>query len=657
MDSEELYNRNNSEDKESGIHSSENDGSINYDQFDNSENSSDLHSATSEGISDSNEISEQMQKSQFERYVKEVFNNSVTRPLGFREYQKYCASLIELPLPEDMKFPFFDIHTILYLIPSYSPLMKKYEEKTKKTKKLKGLISDNFDEIQKFYLKWAVASSEADRKYFAASALKLIEKNTNQDNFLKNILEALIYAYDKKDFYNPEKAIRILDKIEKDLLSGSIDPVLRDDFLFIIKIINGIILLMRNKYEEARNEFFTLRSKRMHSPIPLYFYIITELELGQTNKAAELFNELLNMDIIMLNYAIRHNNTNVFDHVLHFAHIYSIFHSPSSTSIFNRIHGSVERLKADPNIKISNLKQWYNNLQALELQNYYTEEIRKDLHFFEQFFEAFLTTRNGFIMIVFENLLEKFFGIIAKIKSAIEQKFHGDIKRELVAHDKNIRESEEEIAVIREEIERLEEKLRSHADELKERVEKIAEVKKRETEEKILQLEELNESKYADMFRKAMLNNILISAIMFIVGGIFGGLSKYAEADPEGGNSFIRQAVSSGLQWAAIIFLLGIIVSLVITIFSKSRSKLEKAKLENHLETIDKEKEREIERVSDEIETKREKMERVNNDRINTIMENVRKNELEKKEKELELRQKVQAEIKSIFSQLDKVHK
>lgn len=458
------------------------------------------------------------------------------------------------------------------------------------------------NEIKKNFTKWVIATEQSQKKIFAALTIKEIKSNLNSLTFIDLIYHSLVLIFDE-NIRNPFKALEELAKAQLLVDESSLLPEIKKELSYLIKLYKGFALLTLGNNEEAATELsYAIDNKECGITAKFYFAYLSAIQKRE-DFAKALIKEILNYDIDRLNYAIDSSSVVVLNFFLNNPVFPNITNYYEFSSYSDYIQSELIESGLDTKKTVSTLLVRLNQLKKYEFDEYYTDETRQTIKFLYDLYEQHSLNQSIYLSMVAKYINDKFHYVLEEIQSRIKDKLFENYNRSMEHYKKSIDESE-----------KLSEQYKHEVDEIKISLQKRLATSIQQIEEyvkdELWQVEEIkkniayqNSFDPAVSFRNSMSYNVVISIIVFIIGGMAGYFNNSDFFD----NDFylmLGRVILTGVKWSALTFVIGFFISAFISglvLFDKSN---EKQKLEKRTMELQKQKEMSIDMLRKEAEQK-----------------------------------------------------
>lgn len=538
----------------------------------------------------------------FKTFAKENFQDYVKKDLDYIQFIKKSGIFSSLQLPSDKCEFFVSYETVPFYWLCDFPVILKYEEWLKNDSKNKAPQSDNYKSIKELYSKWAIVASENDRRYYALSAIKLIERDNNKTNVIKSILQAVILIYDRK-LFNPEKALELLTSANIEITQQKVDDWVRNELQYLINVHAGFLYLKQKLPQEA-NQKFTEALISKSSGITAKFYIaLTDKKLEDRETASQMLTEVIEYDKAVLKLAIEKNNLTLLAYAVQNAVTYHIFNEYDFADMLDDISDIIMLAAGNDPSFIESISTSLSKLNELKYQEFYDEEVVKNINFLEKILNVFRESKNTFVGFFRDFLFEKIQYIVQLIIDILSKKYTTEMFERLSLYDIEINRNLDTIKVLTKEIEEVR---TAHQ---KKQEDSIQNIEKRISETIILVENKINNIHLDKRFNphttfnNAMVYNLIVTAFVFIIGG-FSGCYSGTINDVYNFKDVMSAVIISGFKWSAVTFLAGMIIASFAAAFAFMERANEKQGMIKKITYLKSQKEREIEIIKRDNEKK-----------------------------------------------------
>lgn len=548
-----------------------------------------------DGFFNEEKYSFELLSARFKNLGKEKFQDYIRYDLTPVDYVKQCVMQFAAKIPKELgECPVLIDNLPVYWLTDLPILIEADEYfRRKGFVKLDGDVT--ITEIRKHYAKWVMQKNDKDREFFALATINLVERNTNKNNFVKMILAAIILAYDKR-INSYSKANEYLNMAFDTLINLDIEDEVKNDYLYHIQILNAFIEMKQNNYNEAKDIFIESLNLKETGITSLFYLALCYKEIGSYDFAIDYINKLLQLDLQRLEFAISKSKLELFNLFLHTAFIYNIFKENKFSGMLNYIETFFDSLNIVDRKYLSRIHIMLGKLEDFRLKDYYTEQIITEINFLDLFIEKNRNNQNLLVYLVANIMNEKFTSVTEMIINTIKENKLEKLKDSLRVYDLQMNDTQEVLKFLRKANGEKRELIIKKNEETVTIIEEEYVVKFENVENMLKKLDTVDKFDTGKSFNNTMFYNLVISLMIFVVGG-FG--SSYLSGDSSVSSS-ISDFIINGIKWGGITFFLGFIVSLFSAANTITDKASEKKRLEKKMEYLKLEREQMIKEFREE---------------------------------------------------------
>lgn len=537
----------------------------------------------------------------FRQIAKEFFQFEAKSSIDYLTNIKESVKFFNLDVPPQLNEVFVRYEDApLYWI--YDSPIVQYLEDILKIYLGKSSDFDNYKTIKECYTKWIVIKSENEKRYFANSALNYIDKSSSKHNFFYLILKGVLYTYEKS-LANSTTAINLFNKSLEVLNSTKVSDNYKDELEYLIKVFTGFAYLKQKEIKTAGDQFRSALNTKPHGVSAKFYLAFSEVQLEQSETAAHIFKELCEYDFRRIEYSISKTNPVMFRYFVNNSVVYNLFYHREFAVIVDEIANDLQTVfTPDPSI-ILKLKSNLSKLKELGMSNYYSDETKRTLTFLEKLIDHYFESKNILVIGSYRFLQDKFNESAKAIYEAIKFKYASEIRSKLKQYDDQVQEKRYAITLLTNDFESLKmkqkEKLTSTLKEIEKKIEEYILV----IESKINTIPLETKHDPVHSFRNMMTYNIIVSSLLFFIGGCSGYSTQYFRGGMEFKEVF-GQLMLIGIKWGLGTFLVGFVLALIVAVSTFISRSSYKQKLLQKINWLKNQKELEISEAKKEFEAK-----------------------------------------------------
>jgi hypothetical protein len=536
----------------------------------------------------------------FNKLKHTYFKNYIRRNETYLDFLKVGSRHFSFQFPENIDEIFLKKENAPLFWLLESPVLTTCEKSINETSN--GNKQSTRNEIKKNFTKWVIASDQSQKKIFAAITLKEIKGNINSLTFLELIYHSLILIFDET-IRNPYKALEELAKAHSSVDESSLSPETKRELVYLIQLYRGFAFLTLGNNEDAASELsYAMDSKESGITAKFYFAYLSALQKRDDFTKA-LINEILNYDLDRLNYAINCSSIVVLNFFLTNPVFPNIANYYEFSLYTDYIQAEIIENNLDTKKIIPSLLGRLNQLKKYELDEFYSDETRQTIKFLYDLCDQHSQDQSIFLSMISKSVNEKFHFILEEIQSKIKGKYYEKYNQVLEHFQKSILESEKLSEQYKREVDEIKVSLQKKLSSSIQQIEEYVKDALWEVEERKKNLVYQTSFDPAVSFRNSMSYNVIVSIIVFIIGGIAGYFNNSNYFD----NDFylmLGRVILTGVKWSSLTFIIGFFISAFISglvVFDRSN---EKQKLEKRTLELQKQKEISIDMLKKEAEQK-----------------------------------------------------
>lgn len=537
----------------------------------------------------------------FRQIAKEFFQFEAKSSIEYLTSIKESVKFFNLDVPPQLNEVFVRYEEAPLFWIYDSPIVQ-YLEDILKIYFGKSNDLDHYKTIKECYTKWIVIKSENEKRYFANSAINYIDKSSSKHNFFYLILKGVLYTFEKS-LGNPATAINLFDKSLEVLNSTKVSDNYKEELQYLIKIFTGFAFLKQKEIAAAGDHFRSALTTKPHGITAKFYLALTEVQLAQNETAIHILKELCEYDFRRIEYSVSKTNPVMFRYFVNNSVVYNLFYQREFAVIVDEIGSDLQTVfTPDPSI-ILKLKSNLSKLKELGMSDYYSDDTKRILIFLEKLIDHYFESKNILVIGSYRFLQDKFNESAKAIFEAIKLKYTSEIKTKLKQFDDQVEGKRYAITLLTNDFESLKMKQKDKLTSTLKEIEK-------KIEEYILLIEsKINaiplETKHDPVlsFRNMMTYNIIVSSLLFFIGGCSGYSTQYFRGGMEFKEVF-GQLMLAGIKWGLGTFLVGFLLALIVAVSTFISRSSYKQKLLQKINWLKNQKELEISEAKKEFEAK-----------------------------------------------------
>lgn len=415
--------------------------------------------------------------------------------------------------------------------------------------------------IKAYYAKWAIQRDFETKSYFGKSAITLLEKNPQKNNFLYLLYLGAIYTFDPKSGNIP-KALELYAKAKEIAEANNLKPELKDDSNYLISVYTGFAYLKGGDLAKAFEVFTEALNCKATGISAQYYLAYLDMKQGLEESARKHLEEIFLSDSSKVQYAISINNINLLSYFLVNAASVHFFEERTFLPLSTFFQGMFGEAKKTSPEFIDSLNTKLHILHELHYEDYYDKEINEVIPFIGKIYQTYKGSKNVFLLANADKLLAKFDKIYEIIYTAISKKLYSQLKEALKPYDNQINDNLDKIKAIEGEIEIVK---KATTEEYEYEIQLIEDKSAELIKETERETTNVNTNKKYDpqtSFTNSMFYNLIVSFSVFVIAGL-ATYSNYPSGDGNDYRNFLSALMIGGAKWGTITFLLGVIMSMI----------------------------------------------------------------------------------------------
>lgn len=585
----------------------------------------------------------------FNRMKKNYFDFYLNRKKSFNEklndFKKFFALQLPVNLGE-LFVPENQTH-ILWMFDNPSVIAYEYELKEKLSLfKIKHL------NLKKYFYKVFTSEDNQKREINVNLFLGTVKSFYGINHFFVPFYKAIVFLYGVKN-PDPLLALEELKKAESMLINLELSQKTKQELAYYLNIYSAYAHQKIAQYDSATEYLNAAIDVNPFGITARYYLLQNSLLLNDLEQANHLTEKLFKLDLERLKYALDECNTLMFDYCItnpltpyffvsnEFAPIGAVLEKLITINLSHKIAGEI-------------LEKKLNDLLNLRYDDYYDQELKSNLNFLKYIFLEQKNISSPFFKMILPEVEKKFTLSLEKLKTLIREKALENCYQELKAYDEIIEDSLKSKEHLEKEIVESKEELQKKLSASIKAVEEYTTSAIQETEYNLAHAHELDKFNPTVAFNNAMIYNLIVSVIVFIIGGIAGYFNNSHISSMEFYEMF-SSILITGAKWTSVTFIFGVFVAAGISVFVLAEKATYKQNLKRKVSELKKEKELSIDLLKKEAARKEKSITENFNERIEYYKRRIEELRNEKAEREKHLTSKAEESIKPLIEKIDNV--
>ncbi|MFZ1518662.1 MAG: hypothetical protein WAU11_07800 [Ignavibacteriaceae bacterium] len=536
----------------------------------------------------------------FNKLKHAYFKNYIKKSETYLDFLKTGSRHYAFQLPENIDEVFIKKENSALFWILESPLLTTCEKSFNENSN--GNRNYDRNEIKKNFTKWVIASEPSQKKIFASLTIKEIKNCLSTLTFIDLIYHSLILILDET-YSNPAKALEELNKSQLLVDESGFIPEIKKELYYFNQLYKAFALINSGKNEEAATELsYAMESKDSGITAKFYFAFLSAIQKREDFTKA-LIKEILTYDISRINYAIDSSSIVIFNFFLNTPVFPNIINYYEFAAYTDFIKSELIENNLDVKRIIPTLLERLNGLKKCDLELYYDDQAKQTLKFLFDICDQHSQDHSIFLSFVANYINEKFHSLMDDIVIRIKEKLFENYNRVMSMYQKTIEESERLTEQYYKEVDDIKAGLQKKLATSIEQIEEYVKDELWQVEERKKNLNYQPKFDPAVSFRNSMSYNVVVSIIVFIIGGTAGYFnnSDYFESDFY---IMLGTIILTGVKWSALTFVIGFFISVLISglvLFDRSN---EKQRLEKRTLELTKQREMSLDMLKKEAEQK-----------------------------------------------------
>ncbi len=418
---------------------------------------------------------------------------------------------------------------------------------------------DQYKTITELYNKWLVNKQDAEKKYFALSIINFLDNYNSRSNFLSNIFGGIILSYEKS-LFNPQRSIELFVK-SKDIISKiKLSDNIKEELEYMLMLFSGYTYIFQQENEMAKNKFEDAVKLKSSGITAKFHLALMDMKLQDIEAAENYIKEIIHFDTERINFALENLSFNLFGYFIENAVINNIFYYLDFSLVNEKIESlfSLIRISNEQIIKV--LMNKFEVFKIIIEEKSFPDEIVRNINFIDKVLKKFNDSNNILYLNAGEKLKNKFTETVVNIKEDIKGKYYRTINEKVSAINEEIKGKAANIEVLKQELENRKNELKSKLSAGIAKIENKITQEIQNLEEEIKNLPFKPKLNPQTSFKHAMTYNIILSFMVFLMGGCAGYSNNFVHSVSEL-KDLISVSLVTGIKWGVITFLIGIILS------------------------------------------------------------------------------------------------
>jgi hypothetical protein len=456
------------------------------------------------------------------------------------------------------------------------------------------------------YEKWAKSKTAEDKKYFAGSALNVLENRNFSNNYFIQILHATIKVFDKT-FFDPTAGSEIFSQTFENISKMNIDAEIKNEICYYLNLFNGFSQLALELPEKAEFYFSGALLHKQDGINAKFYLALTDIRQSNSDSAMKRIVELYDIDLGRIRYSLEQNDVNLYAVLCEFNIAQNIFAFEEYKRMVVDIQQEISHRVAQSEIISHFLKNKlldFNHVDHIipkeELHSLSMQTIDLIIH-------KYFGSKNLVFLSSLPLIEEKYFMTIGDMIAKIEEGYEKQVQEKLNTFSIMINECEIAIQQLNKDIEASKTNVKVKIEKMLADSKRKNERWKAECEDKIKNIDQQPNLNPLMTFKSGMTYNLFFAVIVLLVVGFASYSNNSQIAEISNFKSMFTSVILTGAKWGIISFIIGIVFAAIQSGSTVMERNYRKQALVRKLESINEAKEIEtasIRKESEELEKK-----------------------------------------------------
>jgi len=582
----------------------------------------------------------------FNRIKKNYFDFYLNRKKSFTEKINDYKKFFSLQLPLNLGEAFVKENDT-YLIWFFdNPMVFAYENELKEKLSLFKIKHLN---LKKYFQKVFTSEDNNKREINVNLFLGTIKSFYGINHFFVPFYKALVFLYGVKN-PDPLLALEEFRKAESMLVNLELSQKLKQELSYYLNLYSAFAHQSIFQYDSAIEYLNAAIDVNPFAVTARYYLLQNLLQFNDLEQSNQITEKLFKVDLERLKYALEECNSLVFDYCLTNPITPNLF----INNIFAAISPVIEKLITNSlshQKSGEELEKKLNNLINLRLDDHFDAEIKTSFSFLKYIFLEQKNISSPFFRMILPDVEKKFQSAVDKLKNIIREESLAQCYKELKAYDEIIEDNKRSKEQLEKEIVEFKQDIQKKLNDSIKAVEEYTTAAIQETEFNLAHAHEVDKFNPTLAFNNAMIYNLVVSVIVFLIGAIAGYFNN-SHGTIEFYDMF-SSVLITGAKWTALTFIFGVFVASGISVFVLAEKATYKQNLKRRINELKKEKDYSIELLKQEAARKEKSVSENLSERIEYYKRRIEDLRKEKEETEKHLKAKAEESIKPLIEKID----
>ena len=463
---------------------------------------------------------------------------------------------------------------------------------------------DQYKTIQELYNKWLTNKQSTEKKYYALSIVNFIENYNSRSNFLSNIFGGIVYSFDKS-IYNPQKSIELFSQSKEIIGKIKLSEDSKTELEYLITLFSGYSYLFQEENKLADEKFDEALKLKPYGITAIFHKALAGIRLNDIDTAENILKEIFDYDVERINFAVENLSINLFSYFIDNAVFNNIFYYPDFAVIGEKIENLLSLIRIANESVIKVLINKFEVFKLVVEEKSFSDEISKNISFVEKIVKKFGDSENIHFLNAGEKIKNKFSETVINIKEDIKNKHYSGINETVALINEEIKVKSSNLELLKQELEIKKNELKNNLSAGITKIENKITEEIQKLEEEIKNLPFKSKLNPQTAFKHAMTYNIILSFMVFLMGGCAGYSNNYVHSISEL-KDLISVSLTTGIKWGVITFLIGILLSGISAVFTLLERSSRRQQLIQNISVLKNGKEHKINLFKKEMANKEE---------------------------------------------------
>ncbi len=598
-------------------------------------------------ILSSESLSFEAERLEFSRIRKLYFENFISGNRSAAEKileMKQFFSNFENPLNYE---PFIDEADIPLLWSWDNPYIIAFENELKE--KL-SLFRSKHIELKKHFSKIFLEEDKNKKEINLKLFLGLTKSFFGINHILIPLLKSIVFLYNKSSI-NYDLALKELNDSENMLVYLDPSKSCKKVFTYLINLYKAYAYNKIGSYNEAEERINICLYSNPNGINIHFFRCNFYTKLNQFDKVEDSLNKIVSLDLEKIKNALDKNNLNQFYYSLQNPTLPNIFNFNNLASI-NKIINKVLSTNFDKKITFDNLEKRISAINEINLVEYLDDTFIEKIIFLNHIFSDKNNINTVFFKLIIPIIEDTFLHLVENLKENVKKNYYAELYSKLNDYDKRIRELNNKKNELSDELIKLKEQAEKKMQESIKLFDESISNAIAESEQLLSNVDLESKLNPFEALQNSMIYNFISSIFVFLLA-IFANYINIDNNLSSKAYSVMSYLIIEGIKWAAITFLIGIVISLVYAMFVFIEKTNFQQNLKRKIAQLKKEKEFNIDLIRKDFNKKISALTEENNSKRELYEKRIEELRKEKLETENSLKAKAEQNMQPIMDKIN----